>query len=244
VKRFAFAVVAGALGLAACSHREPTDVQLGTLLRIERAEPSDPSPPFDTALMTCLRAWSGDVGLLTGLPIGVASDDGKKACRVKVDARVADPAHNPDKFTFEEISTPNVVKRAMALAAARRIAAINSASTRPPPGAFGKPAQAPVPPHPPAEQPPVGPPVELGVAGVTLSESEKACQQLQQMATTSTDPAVKNYGASCANSLKRTRDAMEAAAARGDSAKIENYEKTLVRYSSVARTLLDKEGKK
>jgi len=242
VKKFAFAVVAGALGLAACSHREPTDVQLGTLLRIDRAEPGDTNPPFDTVLLTCLRAWSGDVGLLTGLPIGVASDDGKKACRVKVDARVADPARNPDKFTFEGISAPPVVKRAMTIAAARRIAAINSASTRPPPGMFGKPPP-PVPPHP-AEQPPVGPPVELGVAGVTLSESEKMCQQLQQMAATSNDPAVKNYGASCANSLKRTRDAMEAAAARGDSAKIENYEKTLVRYSSVARTLLDKEGKK
>jgi hypothetical protein len=243
VKKFAFAVVAGVFALAACSHREPTDAQLGSLLQIERAEPGDPNPPFDSALLTCLRAWSGDVGLLTGLPIGVASDEGKKACRAKVDARVADPAHNPDKFTFEEISTPSVVKRAMTLAAARRIAAINSASTRPPPGAFGKPAQPPVPPHP-VEQPPVGPPVELGLAGVTLKESEAMCQQLQQMAATSADLAVKNYGVSCGNSLKRTRDAMEAAAARGDSAKIDNYEKTLVRYSSVARALLDKEGKK
>ena len=243
MKKLAFAVVAVALGLAACSHREPTDVQLGTLLQIERANVGDPNPPFDTALLTCLRAWSGDVGLLTGLPIGVASEDGKKACRGKVDARVADPSHNPNKFTFEEISTPNVVKRAMALAAARKIAAINSASNRPPPGVFGKPAPAPVPPHP-AEQPPVGPPVELGVAGVTLKESEAMCEQLQQMATTSDNPGVKNYGALCGNSLKRTRDAMEAAAARGDSAKIDNYEKTLVRYSAAGRALLEKEGKK
>ncbi|HEY0230236.1 MAG TPA: hypothetical protein VGC55_03195 [Dokdonella sp.] len=243
MKKFALAAMAGTLVLTACSHREPSDVQLGALLRTDRAELADPAPPFDTALLTCLRAWSGDVALLTGLPVGVASEEGKKMCRTKVDARVADPSHNPEKFTFDEISTPNVVKRAMALAAARRIAAVNAASTRPPPGAFGKPPKTPLPPRP-AEQPPLGPPVELGAAGVTLSESEHMCEQLQQKAATTDNLALKNYGDSCASSLKRTRDAMEAAAARGDSAKIEGYAKTLTRYAAVARGMLDKEEKK
>ena len=243
MKRFAIAVMAGALGLAACSQREPTDVQLGSLLRSERADPADPNASFDTPVLTCLRAWSGDVALLQGLPIGVASDDGKKTCRGKVDARIADSSHNPDKFTFAEISTPSVVKRAMALAAARRIAAMNASSARPPPGAFGRQALPKAPPKP-AAPPPLGPPVELGTAGVTLSESEHMCEQLQHRAATSDDAAVKNYGAACGVSLKRTREAMEAAAARGDSAKVDSYAKTLIRYSAVARTMLDKDAKK
>jgi len=243
VKKFALAVMLGTLGLTACSHREPTDVQLGTLLRVERADPANPSAAFDTTFLPCLRAWSGDAALLSGLPAGVVSDDGKKTCRVKVDARIADPAHNPDKFTFAEISAPNVVKRAIALAAAHRLAAMNAGATRPPPSAFGKPAP-PSQPTKPAAPAPSGPPVELGAAGVTLSESEHVCEQLQQKAATSNDPAVKNYGAFCANSLKRTRDAMEAAAARGDSAKVDVYAKTLVRYAAAAQSLLDKDGKK
>ncbi|MEP7043358.1 MAG: hypothetical protein ABI843_09855 [Dokdonella sp.] len=243
MKKFFLVAMACALGTTACSHREPNDVQLSALLRSDHADPSDPTPPLDTPSVICLRAWSGEVGLLTGLAVGVASDEGKKACRAKFDGRIADASHNPDKFTFDEVSAPKVVQRAMNLAVSRRLAAVNSSSSRPPPAAIFKPTASP---HPgaPAAAPAIGPAVEMGTAGVTLSESEQMCEQLQQKAATSTDPGVKNYGAYCASSLKRTRDAMEAAAAHGDSAKLDAYAKTLSRYASVARGMLDKDSKK
>ena len=94
-------------GITAChgSHT-PSDVQLTQLLRVERAQATDPRAPLDGSAINCLRAWSGDVELSAALPPSLSGDAVKTACRQRLDGWIADATRNPDKIKFEEVAAP------------------------------------------------------------------------------------------------------------------------------------------
>jgi len=197
-----------ALGAAACSHpREPDDAQLAALLRSEHAAANAADAPLDSSAVACLRAWSGDTTLSSGVPPAIASDSGRKACRARLDAWLADATRNPATFTFAEVDAPPVVKRAVALERQRSLAAL--ARPHVPPAALTRPV-SPLPPAAPAAT------VDLGAAGAELAEAEDLCRQAQQKAA---DPAsnarVKSFARFCGNSLRQARTNLESAARNG-----------------------------
>jgi hypothetical protein len=199
---------------AACSRlREPTDAQLATLLT--GASPAAANAPFDTMAVECLRSWSGDADLLKGLSMRVAGEDGQKTCRGKLDGLLADTARNPDKFSFEEVTAPKVVRRAMELQNARRLAAAADNRNQIPAALTGAGAGATAA-RPPATLATPDPNVDLGVSGTELREAETLCTQAQQAAA---DPqaksGVKRFAAFCAGNLRKLRNSMEQAARSG-----------------------------
>ncbi len=202
-----------ALGATACSHlREPSDAQLATLLRSERAEPTDANAALDGRAIECLRAWSGDKELLNGLPARAAGEDGKKECRGNIDGWIADASRNPDKFSFADVSAPKVVRRAMGIEEARRLAAATDPAKRQPPAVFNS---TPAVPKPLATPDPA---VDLGIAGTRLAEAEALCLQAQQAAATPEHNKIKRFADYCSGKLRTLRTSMEQAARNGQSA--------------------------
>jgi len=224
------------LGATACSHlREPTDEQLAALLRSERADPADANALLDGNAIDCLRAWSGDKTLLQGLPVRVAGEDGQKECRGKLEGWVADAGRNPDKFSFEDVTAPKVVRRAIDLAESRRAAALADPSKRQVPAALGgaSAAKAPQPLAPP------DPTVNLGVAGTRLAEAEALCLQAQQAAATPEHKQIKRFADYCSGNLRNLRTAMEQAARAGQSAeRLDQMAASADNIANVARNAL------
>lgn len=221
---------------AACSRlREPTDAQLGTLLASDHANPAEVNAPLDTNAIECMRSWSGDTELLKGLPMRVAGEDGQKSCRGKLDGLLGSAARNPDKFSFQDVTAPKVVRRAIELQNARRQAALADPSRRqvppglmtsnsPAPAAFGTP----------------DPNVNLGVAGSELEEAERLCVQAQQAAAEpDANPRVKSYAAYCVSTLRKLRSTMEQAARNGQGQQvIGGIAASATNLANTARTVL------
>jgi len=221
---------------AACSRlREPTDAQLANLLVVERANPADAKAPLDTMAIECLRSWSGDADLLKGLSMRVAGEDGQKTCRGKLDGLLADTARNPDKFSFEEVTAPKVVRRAMDLQNARRQAALADPARRQAPPALTQPRPAA-----PANLGTPDPNVDLGAAGSELQEAENLCLQAQQAATApDAHQRLKSYAAYCVGTLKRLRATMEQAARNGrGQAELGSIAASATNLANTARTVL------
>lgn len=241
MKKLALTAIACAIGSVACSHvRELNDTQLATLLRSERAQAADENALLDSKAIECLRAWSGDATLAKGLPPVLADEPGKKACRVPLDAWIAQPARNPDKFAFADISAPKTVQQAIALQAARHAAFMaNSANHQIPAALTARPAAI-------AQGPrPADPTVDLGAAGNELKEAELLCEQLQPIAaaTADADAAVKRFAAYCTGNLRQLRGSMEQAAHNGqDSARLDAIAKSAIAIANIARKQLAASG--
>lgn len=226
--------VALAIAAAACTHlREPDDTQLATLLRVANAAPADPDAQLDGRAIECLRAWSADKALLQGLPVRAAGEDGMKACRGSLDGLLADASRNPDKFTFQEVSAPKVVRRAMELADARRAAALANAPRQQGGPSFGKPIAPPAPPAP-------DPTVDLGAAGARLAEAEALCRQVQQASEKPENKqTLGRLAGFCAPRLSALRSRMEQAARSGQgAARIEQMVSSADNIANVAREAL------
>lgn len=208
MNKFAFALVAGTLGVAGCSSpRVPEDYQLSILLQRDDAKTAGKSA-VDAQAVGCLRAWSGDAELAKGLSVLVAGEDGRKRCRERIEGWLADGERNPAKFTFDEIGTPEVARRAMALLDAPAGPAAGTARI---PDAPRKPA--------PVVKPrPADPSVDLGAAGAELAEAEQLCVQAAQKAQADgggSRSSLQRYANYCGNRLQRLRATMEAAAKAG-----------------------------
>jgi hypothetical protein len=195
-------ILTSVVGLSACSHsRETTDAQLTTLLRSERTNADNPDARLDPAAIDCLRVFSGEADLMGNVSVNVSSDAGRKSCRGKLDAWLADAKRNPDKLTFEDISTPASVRRAIALYMAR--AAANAGA--PPPAVMTGPA-TPRTPAPPSA------PVDLGPPGTKLCAVDGICDQAQQSAAA--QPAnmnLRRYADYCTRRLAVLRTTLEKA---------------------------------
>lgn len=122
MNKHALVLLGCTFGLASCSQlRVPDDAQLATLLQRPDSRVAA-RVGIDALAVGCLRAWSGDAELAKGLSVLVAGEDGRKRCRARLDEWLADAKRNPAEFTFEEVSSPEVTRRAMALLEARRVA--------------------------------------------------------------------------------------------------------------------------
>lgn len=225
MKHLALVAFSCAAGVAACSHpREPTDVQLATLLRTADARVDDPAARLDHAAVQCLQAWSGTPDLMIGLPPDANSENSRKACRARLDEWLGDASRNPAKFSFDEIDAPAVVQRAMALAAARA-----SLPGGAPPVAMTR--QTPPPPAAANRQE-----LNLGSAGVALKEAEDLCTQANRLAAAQPGSRVAQFADFCRTRLAGTRAGIERLTQEGRApAQIESLATEARRLSDVAR---------
>lgn len=229
--------VAFAAGVTACSQHsnELTDAQISTLLRNEHTAAVDTSGSIDPTAVDCLRSWSGDSELLKGLAVRYAGEDGKKACREKLDDWFANPMRNPSKIAFATVSDPKVVRRAMALMASYSAADMANAKSHRIPAALVKPAVA---------RPPTvlaaDPTVDLGAPGQKLKEAEDLCMQVQQASTAPTANAtMKKYSAFCTSNLRMLRGSMEQAARSGQPVeRLDSLATGATNLANTARNLL------
>ena len=232
MKKHGLALFGCALGLAGCSQqRMPEDWQLVTLLKRANATASG-NDAVAAQAVGCLRAWSGDAELAKGLSVLVAGEDGRKRCRERLDGWLADATRNPAKFTFEEVSTPDVARRAMTLLTARP-------SATPKPGTDEVPVAlrkaGPV-----AKPRPADPNVDLGAAGAELAEAETLCVQAAQAAgAPGANRSLQRFAQYCGRSLQRLRASMETAARAGRKPEqLESYAVTARNLATNARELM------
>jgi hypothetical protein len=208
------ALGAAGLGLTAChGSGTPTDTQLTQLLHSERATPNDPKAPLDIAAVNCLRAWSGDVELTASLPPSGTGDAVKQACKTRVDGWIADPARNPDKLAFDEVSKPPAVKRAMALLAEHQ--PLNAMSPKlpsanePPPGAMMPGGAQPA-------VPAATGPVDMTEAVAAVNELDGLCQKAKQQASTDISQPLARYASYCDKRIEQMRSRIAFLQQRGN----------------------------
>jgi hypothetical protein len=204
---------------------------LVTLLKRADATASG-NDAVDAQAVGCLRAWSGDAELAKGLSVLVAGEDGRKRCRERLDGWLADATRNPAKFTFEEVSTPDVARRAMTLLGAGGVAAPRPGSSEIP-AALRKPVPI-------AKPRPADPSVDLGAVGAELAEAEALCQQAAQAASApDASSKVRRFAPYCSQSLSRLRASMEAVSKKGGTpAQLEGYASNARNLARTAREIL------
>ncbi|HEY6544855.1 MAG TPA: hypothetical protein VIZ64_08175 [Dokdonella sp.] len=234
MKSCGWALLGGALAMAGCAkQRVPEDFQLRALLQREDAKAAG-SQALDAQAVGCLRAWSGDAELAKGLSVLVAGEDGRKRCHDRLQGWLADSSRNPAQFTFEEVSTPDVARRAKALLDAQ------AGDVHPPggrvPDALRKQPVAVVKPR------PADPSVNLGAAGAELSEAEILCTQAAQKAQADGAGARSNlqrFANYCGGRLQKLRTKMETAAKAGRKPEeLDSYAASARGIATTARELL------
>ena len=96
------------LALSGCSGKgdKLSDAELAKMLHTA----NQPDNRIDANAVNCLRAWSDDDSLVSGLPAGF-SGAGRDECRRLMQVWLDDPARNPGKLMFVEVATPSVTKR-------------------------------------------------------------------------------------------------------------------------------------
>lgn len=231
MNKHALVLLGCTLGLSACSEpRVPDDAQLATLLQRSDAGP-DARARVDALAVGCLRAWSGDPELARGLSVLIAGEDGRKRCRSRLDEWIADAKRNPAAFTFDDISTPEVARRAMALLDARTAAAPKPGDDVP--AALRKPGPV-------AKPRPADPNVDLGAAGAELAEAEALCVQAAQAAAAAgAGSGLQRFSQYCGRSLQRLRTSMETAAKAGHTPQqLERYAVSARNIANTAREML------
>lgn len=234
MNKFLLLALACVLSVAACSQplREPNDVQLGTLLRVESADPADPNAALDGMAIECLRAWSQDKELQKDLPVRTAGEDGRKTCRARLDGWIADAGRNPDKFSFADVSAPKTVRRAMELQRARRTAAMAAAKQ-----------QAAIPANPMSQPMPAAQPDDLALqskeAENAVQEAEMLCQQTQGAARApNAHPRLVLYAKFCERNASGMRRTMEGMVKSGNASALKAMVKNANIKSSTAREVL------
>lgn len=232
MNKYGLALLGCTLGFAGCSApRVPEDWQLTALLQRDDAN-APGKQAIDGQAVGCLRAWSGDAELAKGLSVLVAGEDGRKRCRERLEAWIADETRNPAKFTFEEVSAPDSARRAMNLLESDR-----SAVQRPGSGEIPAALRTPAPIAKPRA---ADPGVDLGASGAELAEAEALCQQAAQAASApDANAALRRFAPYCSKSLSRLRGSMEALAKKGGTpAQLEGYASTARNLANTAREIL------
>lgn len=221
-----------AAGMVACSgSRSLSDVQLTRLLHVERVEASDPTAPLDAPAIDCLRAWSGDVELSGALPPAATTDDGKKACRQRMDGWIADATRNPDKVRFEDAAAPPSVRRAIALLAERRQAFVPRL-----PSAADKPPQALVSNTP--AVPASTDPADLTAAVTAVNELEGLCQKAKQAnASGATTQQIARFASYCDKRVEQLRTRISMLQQNGNAQQAQTMTQNVQRTLEVAHQI-------
>ena len=102
--------------LSACSDKADklSDGDLARMLHTEGLA----DERVDPAAVDCLRAWSDDSNLATGLPANLTDETGKGDCRRHMQGWLDDGSRNPQGLMFVDVATPKISRRAMDLLAA------------------------------------------------------------------------------------------------------------------------------
>ena len=212
MNKFATLAAACAVALAACGTHEPTNEELTTLLHREGTPAGDANAALDAPAVMCLRTWSGDTTLTATLPPAVLADSAKGRCRARLDGWIADAARNPGKFEFDDVSKPDVVKRAMNLLDARtdpKTLAVRKAAEEPRQHARVA-ADA-------------GPPPDIDTA---LTAATTTCQKAKDItATNKQDMRLYRYAEFCDKNIADTRAQVTQLKLEGSTAKIEQIAK-------------------
>ncbi|HKE47137.1 MAG TPA: hypothetical protein VKB52_03665 [Rhodanobacteraceae bacterium] len=236
MKMHRIGVVALAAALGACGGSKAlSDVQLTSLLRMERAPANDPKAPLDSLAIDCLRAWSGDVELNSSLPPSVTGDANKKFCRQRIDGWLADATRNPDKVTFEQASTTASIRRAQALMLEHR----GNAVPRMPMAGDQPPKELVAPPD-------TKGPVDMTQALKGLAELESLCGKAKEAAASgSTTEALMRFSTFCDKRNQQLRQRIAGIQQRGDARQAQMMDDNIARSLEVARGMLaDAQGAK
>ena len=225
-------VILGAslLGLAACGTRVPTNEQLTRLLHDDAASVSDPQAQLDAIAVNCLRTWSGDSELTRDLPQTSLSDPAKGKCRGRLDGWIADAGRNPDRLTFEDVSTPGAVQRAMALLETRGGAAPAAA----PAATLATEGRAPRLVKPATDGP--APEIEA-----TLVQANNACQKANEIvASRPRGGRLPRYAEFCKDFLAKARIDVDQAKVEADQDEIDQLARKISAMTATVESMMDK----
>lgn len=104
------------LVLSACAGKADklTDAELSRMLHTEGLA----DDRIDASAVDCMRAWSGDSTLESGVSETLTNEPGKSDCRRHMQGWLDDGSRNPQGLMFVDVVTPKVTRRAMDLLAA------------------------------------------------------------------------------------------------------------------------------
>lgn len=104
------------LVLSACAGKADklTDAELSRMLHTEGLA----DDRIDASAVDCMRAWSDDSTLESGVADTITKEPGKSDCRRHMQGWLDDGSRNPQGLMFVDVATPKVTRRAMDLLAA------------------------------------------------------------------------------------------------------------------------------
>ncbi len=179
--------------LSACSDKADklSDGDLARMLHTEGLA----DERVDPAAVDCLRAWSDDSNLATGLPANLTDETGKGDCRRHMQGWLDDGSRNPQGLMFVDVATPKISRRAMDLLAAL-----------PPLEAAPAVAQSTAPTDMQANSSMQSNPVQADVTGVSPKVAEAAYEERVKINNT-TNQAMDQFDSVCeeAQNLAKTR---------------------------------------
>jgi hypothetical protein len=233
---------AGVTALAACHGSAIADEKLTLLLHAERAPATDPKAPLDAMAIDCMRTWSNDIELTANLPPVYTGDTAKANCRKKLDTFLNDATRNPDKVAFDDVTRTVNVRRAMALLAEHRGAAVRppTADDRPPRMAAPRNTAA-TPPVP--GTPSVGGNVDLGTASANVDKIDTLCQEIKKRAALA-DPKtpMARYAGFCDRRVESLRQRITALQQNGTEQQAGYITSNTQHVLDAAQRLLDTNG--
>ncbi len=102
--------------LSACAGKADklSDAELSRMLHTEGLA----DDRVDASAVECMRAWSDDSSLASGVAANVTDEPGKSDCRRHMQGWLDDGSRNPQGLMFVDVATAKVTRRAMDLLAA------------------------------------------------------------------------------------------------------------------------------
>ncbi len=178
--------------LSACAGKADklSDAELSRMLHTEGLA----DDRVDASAVDCMRVWSDDSSLTSGVADTIAIEPGKSDCRRHMQGWLDDGSRNPQGLMFVDVATPKVTRRAMDLLAALppmqappAVVESNAPSTTTPMNSQGMDTQA-------------------GVGNVPTAAAEAAYEERVQIGN-QTNKAMDQYDSVCeeAQNLAKTR---------------------------------------
>lgn len=102
--------------LSACAGKADklSDAELSRMLHTEGLA----DDRVDASAVECMRAWSDDSSLASGVADNIKDEPGKSDCRRHMQGWLDDGSRNPQGLMFVDVATPKMTRRAMDLLAA------------------------------------------------------------------------------------------------------------------------------
>ncbi len=180
--------------LSACTGKADklSDADLSRMLHTEGLA----DDRVDASAVDCMRTWSDDSSLASGVPDSLSGEPGKSDCRRHMQGWLDDGSRNPQGLMFVDVATPKITRRAMDL-----LAALPPMEAPPPPAVAES--------NPPAGTMPMntqGTITQADVTDVPPQVAEAAYEERVQI-TNATNKSMDQYDTVCeeAQNLAKTR---------------------------------------